>query len=79
MLKEVIKVEVWDHNQDKEWIEKELDPIDDNEYWKGFKAVKVKHLHKGHTYDIRVVGWDEEARVTVVSKEGVTTGECEYF
>ena len=69
MLEEITKVEVWDHNQGKEWIEKEWDPIDDNEYWKGFKAVNVKQLKEGHTYDIRLIGVD-----TILTREEITTG-----
>ena len=75
MLKEIIKVEVWDHNQDKVWIEKGWDPIEDNEYWKGFKAVNVNQLEEEHTYDIRLVGLDEEGRDTALITEKLTTGE----
>ena len=79
MLKEITKVEVWDHNQDKVWIEKGWDPIEDNEYWKGFKAVNVNQLENGHTYDIRLVGVNEGGGDTVVSREGVTPGERKYI
>ena len=78
MLQEITKVEVWNHNnQNKEWIEKEWDPIDDNEYWKGFKVVNVKQLEEGHTYDIRLVDGNEGK---VLTREGVKTGgKFDYY
>ena len=78
-LKEIKKVEVWDHNQEKAWIEKGWEPIDDNEYWKGFKAVNVNQLEEEHTYDIRLVGVNEEGWHSVVATERVTTGESKYI
>ena len=82
MLQEITRVEVWDHNQNKEWIEKEWDPLDDNEYWKGFKVVNVKQLEKNHTYDIRLISMAEGSDVKVLTREEVTTGEsksCSTF
>ena len=78
-LQEISKVKVWDYNQDIEWVEKEWDPIEDNEYWKGFKAVKVKQLKEGHTYDIRLIGVNEEKCDIVSTRERVTTGESKYI
>ena len=75
MLQQITKVDVWDHNQDIEWVEKEWDRIDDNEYWKDFKAVKVKQLKEEHTYDIRLIGVNKEGCDTVLTRNGVTTEE----
>ena len=74
MLQEITKVEVWEHNQNKEWFEKEWDLLKDNEYWKGFKVVNVKQLEEGHTYDIRLVGLDERGCIQILTREEVTTG-----
>ena len=74
MLQEITKVEVWDDNQDIKWVEKEWDPIEDNEYWKGFKVVNVRQLEEGHTYDIRLVGEDEEGCINILTREGLKTG-----
>ena len=80
MLQEIIKVEVWDHNnQEIKWVEKEWVPIDDNEYWKGLKAVNVKQLEEGHTYDIRLVCQDEGGCINILTRDKVTTGASKYI
>ena len=73
MIREVKKMELWDHNQSEAWKNSDWEhiEIEDDTISQGSNVVHLKSLQKDHMYDIRLIGLGNDGKIKILTRNDV--------
>ena len=73
MIQEVKNIEVWDRNQSEEWVKGDWDHVDNGKdnILLGLNVVYLKSLEKSHIYDVRLIGFENDGEIIMLTRNGV--------
>ena len=73
MIREVNRIELWDHNQSEEWENGDWEHIDfeDDTIFQGSNMVRLNSLQKGHMYDVRLIGLGNDGESKILTRNSV--------